>query len=161
MRIVTCAAVLLASAAPLFSTSITRAQELMTSSPYTDVASQTDISRYLYNTPTPTIQGANSSSVTQAGNTNTANASMTTMSGGSYFNNTTTQIQNGNNNTSTVEAFGNLNTLATAQSGNGNTAVIAAYGSNNTYSTSQTGSGLSVNLTQVGNGKSISIKQSN
>jgi hypothetical protein len=152
---------LLSAAASLLFASAAMGQTLLTTSPYTDISEQTDISAYLRSADAvPTSHGANTSSVTQNGNLNTANANMTAMSGGSYFGNTTTQIQTGgDNNISTINAVGNSNMLTTTQTGNTNNAIITAYGSNNSYSTTQTGNGLSVNLTQVGNGKSVSITQ--
>lgn len=140
------------------------ATEITTINPsYTDTSSFTDIRAYLRSTDAiPTSHGANMSTVTQNGNVNTANANMTARwSGGSYSGNTTTQIQTGDNNTSTINAVGNSNTLTTTQNGNTNNATIIAYGSNNSYSATQTGNNLSVNLTQVGNGKSVSITQTN
>jgi minor curlin subunit len=147
---------------------------------YTISSSLTDISAYTYNAAAPVVQGANTSTVTQNGNFNGANANMAATLGGSYYGNTTRQTQTGDNNNSTINAVGNSNallatqqtgngnissvsaygdsnTLATTQTGNNNNATIAAYGSGNSYSTTQIGNGLSVNLTQVGNGKSISI----
>lgn len=169
------------AAASLLFASAAMGQALLTTSPYTDISAQTDISNYTYSAPDPLRQGTNRSAVTQIGNLNTANADMTA-TGGSYYGNTTMQTQIGNNNnstinavgnsntllattqigsgnTSSVSAYGDSNTLLTTQAGNGNNATIAAYGSNNSYSTTQIGTGLSVNLTQVGTGKSVSITQ--
>jgi minor curlin subunit len=178
-------ALLSAAVSSLFATAAMgqTASEVTTMDPnYTVSSSLTDISAYTYNAAAPVIQGSNTSTVTQNGNLNSANAKMTATLGGSYYGNTTRQTQTGDNNSSMINAVGNSNALlATQQTGNGNissvsaygdsntltatqngdhnSATIAAYGSGNSYSTTQTGNGLSVNLTQVGNGKSISITQ--
>jgi minor curlin subunit len=135
-------------------------------SPYSISSTWTDISQYLYSPAAqpPAVQGLNNSTIAQTGNSNTATVNVTVPSAigtGSYYNNMTTQTQNGSNNVSNLQAVGNNNTLTTTQTGNNNSTSITAYGSGNTYSSTQTGTGLSFSMQQVGNGQTISIRQRN
>jgi hypothetical protein len=114
----------------------------------------------------PAVQGSNSATTTQVGSGNTATSDMTvplsvSAAGGSYFGNTTMQMQFGSNNTSTLQAVGNSNTLVTSQTGNNNNTAITAYGSGNTFASTQTGNNLSYTLQRVGNGQAISVSQRN
>jgi len=119
----------------------------------------TDLSRYLLSgsqvVPQQTLTSpANlSSTVTQIGQGNIANAALSGTS------NVTIQYQLGSQNSSTLSANGAQNTLATSQIGNGNSTSISVNGNGNNISNLQVGSGLTYQLQIVGSSAPISVQQ--
>jgi hypothetical protein len=94
-----------------------------------------------------------SSTVTQIGQGNNANA---TLNGTA---NITTQYQAGSQNSSVLIANGAQNSLTTSQIGNSNSTSISVVGNGNNISNLQVGSGLSYELKVVGTAVPVSVQQ--
>ena len=152
-----------ASLATMVAISSASAQQLLITSPYTDISKYTNISGdYISQqkaSATPgSFQGSNSSTVTQIGNDNAVSADMTAQAG-SFASNITSQTQFGVGNQSTVEAAGNGNTLITNQAGASNTALLTAVGDGNQLAANQVGAGNSSAVQFVGSNNSITSTQ--
>lgn len=144
-------------------TSSANAQQLLITSPYTDISRYTNVNanyivqQKLLAQPSAN-QGSNNSTINQTGSNNVASADMTAQTE-SFAYNTTSQTQFGAENKSTVEAAGNGNALVTNQVGGSNTALLTAVGSGNQLAANQFGAGNNSTVQFVGSGNSLTSTQ--
>jgi len=152
-----------ASLTMMAATSSAAAQQLLITSPYTDISQYTNVnSNYIVQQKLlaePRVnQGGNNSTINQMGSNNVASADMTAQTG-SFAYNITSQAQFGIGNKSTVEAAGNGNTLVTNQVGGSNTALLTGVGDGNQLAANQLGAGNSSTVQFVGSGNSLTSTQ--
>jgi hypothetical protein len=153
----------IAAVALMATISSANAQEMLITSPYTDISRYTNISgdyisQHRASAMPGLLQGSNNSTIKQTGNDNTASADVSAQAG-SFYNNVTSQTQLGNGNKSTVDAAGNGNTLITNQVGGGNTALLTAVGDGNQLTANQLGAGNNSTVQFAGNGNNVTSTQ--
>lgn len=152
-----------ASLAMMVAISSASAQQLLITSPYTDISRYTNVpadyivQQKMLAQPTGN-QGSNNSTIKQIGNNNVASADMTAQTG-SFANDITSQTQLGIGNKSTVEAAGNGNALITNQGGGSNTALLTAVGDGNQLAANQLGTGNNSTVQFAGNNNSFTSTQ--